>query len=704
MNKSQRIYLSTGDTGNQKQDKFIKVKLDQNVKTLEFMSLSIGTADVYQNFNSDYGVLVGRVNANNDVGIPNVRLSIFIPLTDEDAENSDIYSVYPYKTPRDKNNEGKRYNLLPRVAKIDPNTDIVTPKQPFGSFPIKEEVVGNLPFLDAYKKYYKYTALTNISGDYMIFGVPTGTQVVHMSVDITDIGEYSMNPAAMVTNLGYSPNLFTDNNTKIKPSKNLDDLPHIETQEITVDIVPFWGDVENYEIGITRQDFRMKAELINNFSIFGSVFTDAYKDRWAANWESDNEVHAVEQLYRKYNGDPNIYIKSKRIADITHKVYYYPSSVSDATIQAGGSNLPAKMLVLDEGQYTIHKNDGEFVFIINCNRRKIIKDEAGEEVVVPDDYSGGVYTEFKGFITLEITEESLTTPNKNFEDVIGSNNNSVTIFRTRIKIPQHAVRNQGFQRSTAYHGDWSNIHHTFKAGHIYSIARFHGLVANTSGSDNATKSNGYEDSDGKNTLQRDPYWNVGTISTDPREGNDEYEFPSNGNRNSTSPNTLFGNNWLNFSIHLPNIGYVHTKDFGGGDNSSRGMRTNTWFQNFNGWDTRWTANNSFLIGATEINSKWYMRSDLQWTDFIDVPDTDLKKLNGLSKKGFDSTEINGLTGDYRNGETSPNWGGDPCPINGGGLNGNQWSSSNPKDTKFYFYKGHDTADSVKLAATVLNIA
>ena len=86
MNKSQRIYLSSGDTGNDSQDKYIKVRLEQDIETLEFMSLSIGTADVYQNFNSDYGVLVGRVIANGGIGIPNAKISIFIPITDEDAE------------------------------------------------------------------------------------------------------------------------------------------------------------------------------------------------------------------------------------------------------------------------------------------------------------------------------------------------------------------------------------------------------------------------------------------------------------------------------------------------------------------------------------------------------------------------------------------------------------------------------------------
>lgn len=698
MNKSQRIYLNTGDTGNQNQDKYIKVRLEQNVETLEFMSLSIGTADAYQNFNADYGVLVGKVIANNGVGIPNARISIFIPLSDEDSVNSDIYSIYPYKTPRDKNNEGKRYNLLPRVSKIDPNTNVAIPSQPFGSFPIKEEIVGNQPFLDVYKKYYKYTALTNDAGDYMIFGLPTGTQTVHVSIDITDIGEYSMTPAAMVVNLGYSPNLFTDDNTKIKPSSDLDDLPNIETQEITVDVVPFWGDIENFEIGISRQDFRVRAELINTFTIFGSVFTDAYESRWAANWEKDNEVHAVEQLYR-INSGGNIDIDSKRIANITETIYYYPNNITDAEITGNSDDLASEMLVLNKSQYTIHKNNGEFVFIINCNRRKIIRGENNEDIVVDDSYVGGVYTEFKGFITLEISEDDLSTPNKKFDDVIGSNNNSVTIFRTKIKIPQHAPRNQDFSYNT-YEPDWRNIHYKFEAGKIYSISKFHGLVYNHSGSDDGTGQNGFENSDGINQLKTDPYWNVGVIRTS-GDDNEPYEFPSNGTTDQSSVKA-FGSNWLNFSIHLSNIGYVRTTDFGY-------MRTNAYFQKYSGSFIReFTQNNENLIGETEINNKWYLRSDLHWTDFIEVPKIDVKILNDYDKKGFDNSDTyfatNPLTGNYRNGEISPSWGGDPCPINGGGEDGEPIGSGNPKDSKIYFYKGFDAADSIKFVASVLNIS
>jgi hypothetical protein len=149
MNKSQRIQLNSGNTNT---DKFIKVQLEQDIDTLEFLSMSIDAKDAYQDFNADYGVLVGRVIANGGVGIPNAKISIFIPLDDTDANDEDIKSIYPYTTPRDKNVDGKRYNLLPRVAKIDPNTGVSSPKQPFGSFPIKEEIVTNLDFLGVYKK------------------------------------------------------------------------------------------------------------------------------------------------------------------------------------------------------------------------------------------------------------------------------------------------------------------------------------------------------------------------------------------------------------------------------------------------------------------------------------------------------------------------------------------------------------------------
>jgi len=693
MNKSQRIYLSSGDTGNDSQDKYVRVKLEQDVETLEFMSMSLGTADVYQNFNADYGVLVGRVIANGGIGIPNAKISIFIPVTDEDAENSEIYSVYPYKTPRDENNDGKRYNLLPRVSEKNPETNQLEPKQAFGSFPIKEEIVGNEPFLEVYKKYYKYTALTNNAGDYMIFGVPTGTQVVHMSVDITDIGEYSMTPAAMVTNLGYSSNLFTDNNTKIKPSNDLGDLPHIETQEITVDIKSFWGDVENFEIGITRQDFRIRSVLKNIFVLFGSVFTDGNNTMWSQHWTTQERI---SEYFRA--SDPSqllVGVSNKRVGEVTEKIYYYPINISDSKIDTGQvADDGSDMVLLDKSEYSVHKRNGDFVVIVNCNRNKVITNESGGQVPVDNDSVDGIFTKFRGFMTLEVDEEVAPL---DFSKNLGQDVD-VNPLRYKLKFPQYANRNQGFQPPQesssidyTYTNTWRKQHKTFEGGKFYSIARFHGITHNDyEGNDNQqTEENGFFDFSDNNLINRDRNNNVGLLITE-NDGiylNEEYQFPSNGVNDALN---AFGAAWLNLSVYLPQVGYsvdgwektdyVRTND---NFNHQKVTDNGIIFRYLNGY---YVGDNQQKIAAGEFNTKWFARSDAHWTDIIEVPIKDIIKMNAIPIKGFTDGVMTTPEGtEYRDGDTpNPDWTvTEAVPLLA------------PSDSNKYFYKGWGPSDCIE---------
>jgi len=667
--------------------------------------MKIGTEDVYQNVNADYGVLVGRVIANGGVGIPNAKISIFIPLTDDDANDSEIYSVYPYKTPRDKNLEGKRYNLLPRVSQYDFTTKTFKPRQPFGSMFTKPELMVNDVFMRVYKKYYKYTALTNKTGDYMIYGVPVGTHTVHMSVDITDIGEYSMNPASMVTNLGYSPNLFTDNNTRIKESNDIDDLPHIETQEISVDIRPFWGDRKNFEIGITRQDFRIRANIVSQFTIFGSVFTDGEEVYWGG--ETNSEKYAIKQMYRMAgNEEYKLSIRSKRIGKVTEKIYYYPNTLSDEEIErriaTNDYTLHEDLKLLDPSEYSVYKRDGDFVFIINCNRKKVIINDFGERIVVPDSYNGGIYTEFKGFVTLEITEDDLKTPNVKHEDVVANGTRSLTSFRTRIKIPQKSPQGLGFQSNdwsinASYNPftRWRNEHFTFSANTIYSIARFHALVKNSSGSNNADEHNtynGFEEADVINNLNTESFYNVGVILADGNENN-KYEFPTNGTTilNDVSGKKAFGGNWLNFSLYLPQLSYATSENFE--------INVNTYFRHYLGFSKDFLISNNQPIADKDTDTKWFLRSDLNWTDFIAVPENEIRIFRGFPKKGGDCNS------EYFNGDNKINilnymYGEKDCPYSGGRRLG---IPSNSIDSNVYFYKGFDTADCIDFVSRVLNI-
>jgi len=94
-------------------DKALQVYLDQDFEFLEILSLKIQQADIYTRNCAEYGVVVGRVTANNGFGIPNARVSIFIPVDAVDQSDPIISSIYPYKSPSDKNEDGYRSNLLP---------------------------------------------------------------------------------------------------------------------------------------------------------------------------------------------------------------------------------------------------------------------------------------------------------------------------------------------------------------------------------------------------------------------------------------------------------------------------------------------------------------------------------------------------------------------------------------------------------------
>ena len=702
MNRSQRIYM---DTNNPDNDKHIKIRLEQDVDTIEFLSLGVSTKDIYQEFNSNYGVLVGRVIANEGVGIPNAKISIFIPLSDEDARDKDIASVYPYKTPRTKNNEGKRYNLLPRVTQKN-SSGIMSPNQPFGSFPTKAEVVANEPYLNAYKKYYKYTATTNDSGDYMIFGAPTGTQIIHMSVDITDIGHLSQTPAAMVTNMGYSPNYFSENKSKIKPSTDLNDLPHIETQEITVDIVPFWGNEDEYEVGVTRQDFRIRAKLVTTFVIFGNVFTDGASSNWGSNFEGGNRFYELYRISASPDNS-NLSNTSKRIGKITEKIYYYPSNILDGDIST--TDPTTKMKRLDESEYSAYKRDGDFALIINCNRKKKIINEVGQFVDVPDSYDGGFYTEFKGFITLEYTLDDVPMQ---ISTTIGSY--TLKPLRMRVKIPQHAEPKLSNTRSDfTTVNDWLKQHYTFTYNKKYSIAKFNGTVYNVQDANTYIVSqNGFIDSNYDNLSERtrwdfvnkanaDPNFNTGIImqySGDIIPNN--IKLPTN---SSIGVHTSFGANWLNLSVYLPQFGYVFSNAFGSGyeTNSSGvingnvgGVRiSSNMTQQF--YNNVITDTNEIDFAAGETDTSWFARSDLHWTDFIEVPDNDIKKFNNLTVKGFKDNyplNIENLT-KYRNGTNPPSWGGAACPLGGGKFNGDSLNTT--PDLRVYFYKGFGASDCVK---------
>jgi hypothetical protein len=263
MPKSLRVRTNVGV------DRQVNLNLEQDFEFIEILSLKLSQSEIYNRQCADYGVVAGRVSVNDGFGVPNSKVSIFIPITAEDETNPIISSIYPYKTIGDVNEDGYKYNLLPYKPSYPGHSAT-------GSFPDLEDVLINPTAIEIYDKYYKFTVTTNDSGDFMIFGVPTGTYDIIMNVDVSDIGPFSQSPQDLIR-LGIATESQV-NGTRFKSSENLGTLPQIISLNKSVTILPLWGDPELCQISITRTDFDLTAEAnieIKPTAVFmGSIYSD----------------------------------------------------------------------------------------------------------------------------------------------------------------------------------------------------------------------------------------------------------------------------------------------------------------------------------------------------------------------------------------------------------------------------------------------
>ena len=259
-------------------NKTINVQLDQDFEFLEILSLKIQQTDVYSRSCSEYGVVVGRVTANSGFGIPNARISVFIPIDAVDESNPIISSIYPYKSPTDKNEDGFRYNILPYEKSYSVHAAT-------GTLPTRDDVLTDGVAVQIYDKYYRYTTKTNESGDYMIMGVPLGSQTLVMDVDLSDIGEFSLTPQDLIR-MGLATESQVAGNT-FRSSNDLTSLPQIISLTKTLSVAPLWGDPEICQISVNRVDFDLRDEAnvdIQPTSVFmGSIFSTSDRMRLRSN-------------------------------------------------------------------------------------------------------------------------------------------------------------------------------------------------------------------------------------------------------------------------------------------------------------------------------------------------------------------------------------------------------------------------------------
>lgn len=281
--KSYRIRTKVG----QDAPNVVNVHLDQTYDEFQILSLKIDQKNSYNLYQSDKGIVVGRVLANGGVGVSNAKVSIFIPTDDTMGLKKSI--IYPYSSVNDINDDRVRYNLLPDYLDEECHQNV-------GTFPNKRLVLDNNDIIEVFDKFWKYTTVTNTSGDYMLYGIPTGNQTLHMDVDLSDIGLLSQRPTDLVYK-GFNINQF-ESPTKFKKDTNLNSLSQIKSQDVGVFVYPFWGDsTDNPDnIAVTRCDIQIDYKFEPTCVFIGSIITDTGSNAIGKNCAGTDNVGKMSDL------------------------------------------------------------------------------------------------------------------------------------------------------------------------------------------------------------------------------------------------------------------------------------------------------------------------------------------------------------------------------------------------------------------------
>jgi uncharacterized protein (DUF2141 family) len=110
----------------------------------------------------------------------------------------------------------------------------------------------------------------------MLFGVPVGNHVLNVDVDLSDIGIFSQRPYDFIEQ-GNPKKLF-DSPTKFKAGKNLNNLTQIKNRQVGINVIPFWGEQQDKEVGISRVDVDLNYNLQPQAIFMGSIFGDNEKN------------------------------------------------------------------------------------------------------------------------------------------------------------------------------------------------------------------------------------------------------------------------------------------------------------------------------------------------------------------------------------------------------------------------------------------
>lgn len=404
-NKTYRIRTTVDSES--KENK-LDIQLNQSFDSLEILSLRIKPLNEYRLQECSYGVVVGRVYANGGFGVPNAKVSVFIPV--EEGDNVEQRLYYNFTNIVDITTDGIRYNILPDEVDKPCHQDV-------GTMPHKSYLLDNDTLIEIFDKYYKYTTTTNASGDYMLFGVPKGSQVLHLDVDLSDIGLLSQTPRDMMYK-GYNATLF-DSPTKFKSGTDLDSLPQIKSQNKSIFVYPYWGETNELKdsIAVTRCDLKLDYTFEPTCIFMGGSFADRGNNSIGKKCVANDDCGKMSELTAgegtvemiRYNMNSNIEyfpIMGNRVIDGDGTwCYQIPMNLDYVTTDEFGNTVPTDdptkgIPTRAKVRFRIALDETGQDAVGNKRARFLVPHNPGENGSTELDYEFGTNTKESSFVDL----------------------------------------------------------------------------------------------------------------------------------------------------------------------------------------------------------------------------------------------------------------------------------------------------------------
>lgn len=218
-------------------DMYANVSFIKTYNTLNTLSVvnSVQGEAIFRE--SPTGVVFGKIEALQKINDENGN-RIRIPLTNIPVAIFNVTTEFPDISSTDENGNRIVLNLKENSSKEQYFND--------DTFTFAQDFLKTTESLKTVPDKYRYSALTNDKGEFVIYDVPTGTQTFMVEIDLLKQG---------MTRDEVALNFFPYPTTS---DPNVDSVPHLYFKQFSINVVPAWSD---FQSGYTQLNVSIPLDL-----------------------------------------------------------------------------------------------------------------------------------------------------------------------------------------------------------------------------------------------------------------------------------------------------------------------------------------------------------------------------------------------------------------------------------------------------------